>query len=229
MGVWSWLSSPGTVGNEDGGYSSLSQQAGQRCAEPATTSDVTSRIHPAFSSWRATASCAEADSQQDRSACLRLRLKLPSRSASLSFLQMPQSQPCGCSDQVDPSVPAPAAASAGSADAAWPATQLPCSFSCCSMASIPDLQDSQLHAAAATAPAAPSTAASSFGMQGSTAMDSAETATPPPDTTKRRQQQSPDMMYTLKLLMAGGLAGAISKTATAPLARLTILYQVCSS
>ncbi|KAK9826267.1 hypothetical protein WJX74_004240 [Apatococcus lobatus] len=33
-------------------------------------------------------------------------------------------------------------------------------------------------------------------------------------------------MQTVKLLLAGGLAGAISKTATAPLARLTILYQV---
>jgi solute carrier family 25 phosphate transporter 23/24/25/41 len=31
---------------------------------------------------------------------------------------------------------------------------------------------------------------------------------------------------TTKLLMCGGLAGAISKTSTAPLARLTILYQV---
>jgi solute carrier family 25 phosphate transporter 23/24/25/41 len=33
---------------------------------------------------------------------------------------------------------------------------------------------------------------------------------------------------TLKLLLAGGVAGAVSKTATAPLARLTILYQVQS-
>ena len=32
---------------------------------------------------------------------------------------------------------------------------------------------------------------------------------------------------TGKLLAAGGVAGAVSKSATAPLARLTILYQVC--
>ena len=31
-----------------------------------------------------------------------------------------------------------------------------------------------------------------------------------------------------KLLAAGGIAGAVSKSATAPLARLTILYQVRS-
>ena len=34
------------------------------------------------------------------------------------------------------------------------------------------------------------------------------------------------MNETSKLLLCGGLAGAISKTSTAPLARLTILYQV---
>ncbi len=35
-----------------------------------------------------------------------------------------------------------------------------------------------------------------------------------------------ELEETMKLLFAGGLAGAVSKSATAPLARLTILYQV---
>lgn len=35
-----------------------------------------------------------------------------------------------------------------------------------------------------------------------------------------------EVLETLKLLLSGGVAGAVSKTATAPLARLTILYQV---
>eukprot|EP00884_Botryococcus_braunii_P010651 jgi/Botrbrau1/19588/Bobra.0035s0070.2 len=41
-----------------------------------------------------------------------------------------------------------------------------------------------------------------------------------------RSTEKPDSLESLKLLVAGGFAGAISKTATAPLARLTILYQV---
>lgn len=34
---------------------------------------------------------------------------------------------------------------------------------------------------------------------------------------------------TWKLLLAGGVSGAVSKTATAPLARMTILYQVATN
>lgn len=41
-----------------------------------------------------------------------------------------------------------------------------------------------------------------------------------------RSTEKPDSLESLKLLVAGGFAGAVSKTATAPLARLTILYQV---
>ena len=37
------------------------------------------------------------------------------------------------------------------------------------------------------------------------------------------------LLETVKLLASGGFAGAFSKSCTAPLARLTILYQVCSS
>lgn len=42
-----------------------------------------------------------------------------------------------------------------------------------------------------------------------------------PSTSGRQEVQE-----TLKLLLSGGVAGAVSKSATAPLARLTILYQV---
>lgn len=44
-----------------------------------------------------------------------------------------------------------------------------------------------------------------------------------------RSTEKPDSLESLKLLVAGGFAGAVSKTATAPLARLTILYQVTTS
>lgn len=38
--------------------------------------------------------------------------------------------------------------------------------------------------------------------------------------------ETEDALESARLLLAGGVAGAVSKTATAPLARLTILYQV---
>ena len=41
-----------------------------------------------------------------------------------------------------------------------------------------------------------------------------------------RRSKSANISETAKLLLAGGVAGALSKSATAPLARLTILYQV---
>ena len=44
-----------------------------------------------------------------------------------------------------------------------------------------------------------------------------------------RSSLKAEALETGKLLAAGGIAGAVSKSATAPLARLTILYQASSS
>ncbi|KAJ6803636.1 mitochondrial substrate carrier family protein B-like [Iris pallida] len=43
---------------------------------------------------------------------------------------------------------------------------------------------------------------------------------------RRPQRQQQQQMGTISNLLAGGVAGAVSKTCTAPLARITILFQV---
>lgn len=50
----------------------------------------------------------------------------------------------------------------------------------------------------------------------------------PPAISSEKRKHTTEVSETAKLLLAGGVAGALSKSATAPLARLTILYQVNS-
>lgn len=47
-----------------------------------------------------------------------------------------------------------------------------------------------------------------------------------PAVNPQKRNRNTEVSETAKLLLAGGVAGATSKSATAPLARLTILYQV---
>jgi len=82
---------------------------------------------------------------------------------------------------------------------------------------------------AAALGAAGAAAAAGSAAVGGTSGQSIEGGSGGPDAAARSRPRSSfganDAMETVKLLAAGGMAGAVSKSATAPLARLTILYQ----
>jgi len=83
--------------------------------------------------------------------------------------------------------------------------------------------------AAALGAAGAAAAAAGTAAAGGASAQSSDGGSSSPDAGARSRPRSSfganDAMETVKLLAAGGMAGAVSKSATAPLARLTILYQ----
>ena len=226
MGAWSWLGLPANTLEEGCRPSHQATAASADISSGNSSSQTARRQHPALCSWLP-GSCADPPTVSDGNS-LKIRLGLSGSLSSL--LEIPQSQPCGCS-----SLPGTLDASQAASSPAyrpWQANQYEAhSVSGRPVSGTPHLQPFQPQ------PAASQLASSSrdeglssspaFAMQGSNELQTANAATPPPDTAARSQQPRQAMLQTVKLLLAGGLAGAISKTATAPLARLTILYQVC--
>ena len=234
MGFWGWLvPSAGT----DASHVQNSGHHWQRSPSFAATERslpklLSSGLHPALRSLFPS-SRPERQRQQDSHVHLQLRLKLPSLQAGLQLAPelLPLSH-CSLAPLTTTSTPSatacwqashsstPCQPGSTSTDSVFP--QSAAAFVAVSDASNYDSSNSSSsssssHEGSSTGPVA---------MRGGKPMHAAGAATPPPDTAVGRQRTTQDIMQTVKLLLAGGLAGAISKTATAPLARLTILYQV---
>ncbi len=230
MGFWSWLVPPADLESVQPQRSA--QHIHSRAASETPPSKLSSGgLHPALSSLFIPGS-SQARPQQGSLPQVSLRLKLPSLQAGLLL-----------APELVPALDSPPASVAllgmAPVDSSYQASIL-------SQTTADQLDSAPLHSQSAYVPSADappynssshSSSSSSSTDDGSTgpaamrngnAMHAAEAATPPSDTAPGRQQTSHDVMQTVKLLLAGGLAGAISKTATAPLARLTILYQVCA-
>ena len=229
MGAWSWLGIPVNISDESGQQLPQATEASE-ATESLTSSSHLSRIqHPALSSWFA-GSCTESANPFECRSSIQLRLRLPGFSPQL-FPLSPQTISCGCWSLAGASDFNPTATSAAQG---VPRPNCYEVHSASSEGAAGASHRQQFQPQVAAAPQASgssrsegSTSSVPFAMQGREALHPADAATPPPDTTARSQQPRQALMQTVKLLLAGGLAGAISKTATAPLARLTILYQVC--
>ena len=233
MGFWGWLV---PSAKPDASHVQSTAQHWQRSSSFAATERslpklLSSGLHPAL---RSLFSSSRPERQHQQASHLQLRLKLPSLQAGLQLA--PELVPLLHSSM------APLATCSTPSASCWQASHTstpgPSVNSTSSPVFLPSTSAFVAVSDASNYDSSNSSSSISNSHEGSDAgpvamrdgkpMHAASAATPPPDTAVGRQQTTRDIMQTVKLLLAGGLAGAISKTATAPLARLTILYQVSS-
>ena len=231
MGFWSWLASPAELPRAAAQHAVRQPQAPSAATEQQRQRPLSSRLHPALTSWLPMTSLDEPLQQHANRAHIQMRLRLPGLQAGLQLapdLLQPQhfvtDFPASCSQTPPFTNPAPAR---------WQTAQ-GSTFSQ-SRSQTAGLQPLSMQPAAAAATSEHSSRSSTghdagghgpFALRTGAKVQPAETASSSSDAAARSQRPTQDMAQTVKLLIAGGLAGAISKTATAPLARLTILYQV---